>query len=209
MSKIIVFNSALCPDSEAVFKIALEGGETKVYVVILPGKDVNLDIDCTLRREGSHLEIAGLFIASGTQKVSVKANISHLVGNSYSIQEFKGIATDKSHVKFSGTILVAHDAQKTEAYQKNNNLLLSEGARVDSEPQLEIYADDVKCSHGATVARLDPAAQFYMQSRGIGVDEAQYLQCISFLSPVLAGLSDELSDEVIENVRLICGQMSK
>ena len=79
---------------------------------------------------------------------------------------------------------MAQDAQKTEAYQANHNLLLSETARVNTKPQLEIYADDVKCSHGATIGKLNEDEQFYMRSRGISLEEARFLQMISFVSPV-------------------------
>ena len=87
-------------------------------------------------------------------------------------------------MSFDGRIIVAPDAQQTEAYQENHNILLSDDAHVETTPQLEIYADDVKCSHGATVGRLDEDAQFYMRSRGIPEKEARVLQMLSFLSPV-------------------------
>ena len=89
---------------------------------------------------------------------------------------------------FYGKIVVEQDAQKTEAYQENHNLLLSDQAKVNTKPQLEIYADDVKCSHGATVGRLDEDAQFYMRSRGITLQQAKALQMLSFVSPVLSRL---------------------
>jgi len=94
---------------------------------------------------------------------------------------------------------VAQDAQKTEAYQENHNIVLSEEALVNTKPQLEIYADDVKCSHGATVGKLNEDEQFYMRSRGIPEDEAKVLQMISFAAPVLSGLEDEILATRIEN----------
>lgn len=203
MNKVIVFNSSLYSDSEAEFRKSLSGEADEVFVVILPGADVSLRLGYDLVSPGSKVCISGLFISSGTQKVSVTADLNHEAGGCYSLQEFKGIATGDSKVKFSGKIVVAHDAQKTEAYQKNNNLLLSESAVVTTEPQLEIYADDVKCSHGATVARLDRNEQFYMQSRGIGIEEAQFLQILSFLSPVLKGLPEDLAEEVLAKVKQI------
>lgn len=86
---------------------------------------------------------------------------------------------------FYGKIIVAQDAQRTEAYQENHNILLTDGAKVDTKPQLEIYADDVKCSHGATIGRLNEEEQFYMRSRGISLEDAKVLQMISFIAPVL------------------------
>ena len=94
---------------------------------------------------------------------------------------------------------MAQDAQKTEAYQENHNIVLSDDATVDTKPQLEIYADDVKCSHGATVGKLNEDEQFYMRSRGIPEDEAKVLQMISFVAPVLAGIEDEELSARIEN----------
>ena len=98
---------------------------------------------------------------------------------------------------FYGKIVVAQDAQKTEAYQENHNILLSDDARVNTKPQLEIYADDVKCSHGATVGRLNEEEQFYMRSRGIPEQEARALQMISFLAPVLESVMDSQQRETL------------
>ena len=94
-------------------------------------------------------------------------------------------------MKFEGLVYVAAGAEKTEALQENHSLLLSENAFVQSSPQLEIYADDVVCSHGATVGSLDENEQFYMRSRGISLEEARRLQILSFLSPVLEGLPEK------------------
>ena len=91
---------------------------------------------------------------------------------------------------FYGKIIVAKDAQRTEAYQENHNILLSDGAKVDTKPQLEIYADDVKCSHGATIGRLNEEEQFYMRSRGISLEDAKVLQMISFIAPVFENIPE-------------------
>jgi Fe-S cluster assembly protein SufD len=100
-------------------------------------------------------------------------------------------------VDFYGKIIVAKDAQRTEVYQENHNLLLSEGAKVDTKPQLEIYADDVKCSHGATIGRLNEEEQFYMRSRGISLEDAKVLQMISFIAPVLENIEDDRERESV------------
>ena len=105
-------------------------------------------------------------------------------------QLFKGIAGGTARTDFYGKIMVAQDAQKTEAYQENHNLLISDTAKMDTKPQLEIYADDVKCSHGATVGRLNEEEQFYMRSRGIPQREAMVLQMLSFISPVISHIPD-------------------
>ena len=120
----------------------------------------------------------------------------HNVPHCNSRQLFKGIAGGESRVDFYGKIIVAKDAQRTEAYQENHNLLLSEKAKVDTKPQLEIYADDVKCSHGATIGRLNEEEQFYMRSRGITLEDAKVLQMISFIAPVLEQIPEEERETV-------------
>ena len=129
--------------------------------------------------------------------MKIAVDMHHEVPHCNSRQLFKGIAGGKSRVDFYGKIIVAQDAQKTEAYQENHNILLSDDARVDTKPQLEIYADDVKCSHGATIGRLNEEEQFYMRSRGITLEDARVLQMISFLAPVLEAIPDEAQREEI------------
>ena len=107
----------------------------------------------------------------------------------------------KARARFDGRIIVNQDAQKTEAYQTNRNLLLSENAVVETLPQLEIYADDVKCSHGATVGYLDENEQFYMRSRGISLEEARRLQMLSFLSPVMEGLGEDVCNGIVGSLK--------
>jgi Fe-S cluster assembly protein SufD len=121
----------------------------------------------------------------------------HRAGVCVSHQLFNGIAGGTSRVTFDGRIIVAPDAQQTEAYQENHNIVLSEGARVETTPQLEIYADDVKCSHGATTGRLDEDALFYMRTRGVPEAEAKVLQMISFLAAVTpADRKEEIENAV-------------
>ena len=121
----------------------------------------------------------------------------HRAGGCVSHQLFNGIAGGSSRVTFDGRIIVAPDAQQTEAYQENHNIVLSDNAHVETTPQLEIYADDVKCSHGATTGRLDEDALFYMRTRGVPEAEAKVLQMISFLSAVTPeGREDEIETAV-------------
>ena len=102
---------------------------------------------------------------------------------------YKGIYLGNSKGVFNGKIMVRKDAQKIDAFQANNNLLLSDSATIDSKPQLEIYADDVKCSHGCTIGQLDEDALFYMKSRGIGAEEAKAVLTYAFASEVLENIS--------------------
>ena len=155
-----------------------------------PGESRDETIDIDIVGEGAHVNVSGLYICASDEQVSYTIRLHHRVPGCVSYQLFKGIVAGTARVRFDGRIIVAVDAQKTEAYQENHNLLLSETAVVDTLPQLEIYADDVKCSHGATVGRLNEDEQFYMRSRGIPEDEARILQMLSFLSPVIDKVAD-------------------
>ena len=106
-------------------------------------------------------------------------------------QLFKGILDDDATGSFNGKIHVSKDAQKTQAYQKNNNILLSPAARMNTKPHLEIYADDVKCSHGATIGQLDREAMFYLRSRGIGEKEARHLLMYAFANEIVSKIPDQ------------------
>jgi Fe-S cluster assembly protein SufD len=156
-----------------------------IIFIVLPGisRDVPLTIDIV--GEGSTVHLAGIYLCSGNDQVTFDITMNHRIGHCNSRQIFNGIAAGSSKADFFGRIVVAPDAQKTEAYQENHNVVLSNEAKVNTKPRLEIYADDVKCSHGATVGKLDEEAQFYMQSRGIPEAEAKVLQMISFVAPVL------------------------
>jgi Fe-S cluster assembly protein SufD len=132
----------------------------------------------------------GLYLTDKWQHVDNFVNIDHAFPNCTSNQLFKGVLDEMSTAAFNGRILVRPDAQKTLAYQKNNNILLTDDARMDTKPQLEIYADDVKCSHGATVGQLDENALFYLRSRGIDKKEARLMLMFGF------------AHEVIQNIRI-------
>ena len=165
--------------------------DVNVTVLAMPGKDIDLPISVDLVGEGADVKISGLYLCSGADKMQIRTEVRHRVPSCVSMQLFSGIASGKSKARFYGKIVVAPDAQKTEAYQTNHNLILSDGAEAEAKPQLEIYADDVKCSHGATVGQLNEDEQFYMRSRGIPEDEAKVLQMSSFIAPVLANVADE------------------
>lgn len=157
----------------------------EIAVLVFPGSDSSVDFDIELAGQGAECRMSGLYLCPDSENVSMNIMISHNVPCCASRQLFKGIVSGTARAGFHGRIVVAPDAGKTEAYQENHNLLLSDYARVDALPQLEIYADDVICSHGATTGKLDMDAQFYMRSRGIPEQEARVLQMQSFISPVL------------------------
>ena len=162
-----------------------------IVLLIMPGTSCDIRMDIELVGEGAEANIYGAYVCGGEEKVKIAVDMHHKVPHCNSRQLFKGIAGGASRVDFYGKIIVARDAQRTEAYQENHNLLLSDGAKVDTKPQLEIYADDVKCSHGATIGRLNEEEQFYMRSRGISLEDAKVLQMISFIAPVLEQIADE------------------
>ena len=168
-----------------------------LVVVVMPGVSVDLKFNVELVGEGAQANIYGAYICVGQEKVKIAVDMHHKVPHCNSRQLFKGIAGGTSKVDFYGKIIVAKDAQRTEAYQENHNLLLSDGAKVDTKPQLEIYADDVKCSHGATIGRLNEEEQVYMRSRGITLEDATELQMISFTAPVLENIETEAEREEI------------
>lgn len=166
-----------------------------IVLLIMPGTSCDINMDIELVGEGAEANIYGAYVCSADERVKISVDMHHDVPHCNSRQLFKGIAGGTSRVDFYGKIIVAQDAQKTEAYQENHNLLLSDGAKVDTKPQLEIYADDVKCSHGATIGRLNEEEQFYMRSRGITLEDAKVLQMISFIAPVLEHITDESERE--------------
>lgn len=170
-----------------------------VVIAVLPGASCDLNLEVELVGEGAEANIYGAYVCGGAEKVKVALDMKHDVPHCNSRQLFKGIAGGTSRVDFYGKIIVAQDAQRTEAYQENHNILLSETAKVDTKPQLEIYADDVKCSHGATIGRLNEEEQFYMRSRGISLEDAKVLQMISFIAPVLENVKDEAQREALSS----------
>ena len=172
--------------------VRLEAGEKRSAAFVVPrGVSGSFEVVYELAGEGAELDLTGVYACCGEQKVDFRITVRHLCAGCVSHQLFKGLAEDEARVKFEGLVYVAAGAEKTEALQENHSLLLSENAFVQSSPQLEIYADDVVCSHGATVGSLDENEQFYMRSRGISLEEARRLQILSFLSPVLECLPEK------------------
>ena len=171
------------------------GQRTDMVLLVMPGVSCDVKLDVHLVGEGAEANVYGAYVCGGEEKVKIAVDMYHDVPHCNSRQLFKGIAGGVSKVDFYGKIIVAQDAQRTEAYQENHNILLTDGAKVDTKPQLEIYADDVKCSHGATIGRLNEEEQFYMRSRGISLEDAKVLQMISFIAPVLENIQDESERE--------------
>lgn len=142
-------------------------------------------------------ELYGMGLLHGTQQAHIHTSVLHNIGGGYSSQLFKFVLDDQSKGSFKGELKILPDAQQTEAYQTNRNILLSRQADMLTEPQLEIYADDVKASHGATTGQLDESALFYMQQRCIDRDTAAKLLLEAFFDEVISTLSDEQQQEKI------------
>lgn len=173
--------------------------ELSVLLIALPGVSADVSLKVDLNGEGARFALNSVGISTADEKIRVHVELRHNVPGCSSSQLFKNLVGGMARVDFYGRIIVAQDAQKTEAYQANHNLLLSETARVNTKPQLEIYADDVKCSHGATIGKLNEDEQFYMRSRGISLAEARFLQMISFVSPVFELVPEETERERLRN----------
>ncbi|HKE89938.1 MAG TPA: Fe-S cluster assembly protein SufD [Gemmatimonadales bacterium] len=146
---------------------------------------VRHDIHGVLDGSNAYLILNGLSVLGDRQHVDHHTTIDHAKPHCESHEYFNGVFDGESHGVFNGRIIVRPGAQRTDSKQTNNNLLLSRGARADSQPQLEIYADDVKCTHGSTVGPLDPTALFYLRSRGLGAAEARGLLTYGFGAEIL------------------------
>ena len=187
-------------DGQLSRSIEVQSGEkAEMILLVLPGVSCDIKLDVRLAGEGSEANIYGAYVCGGQERVKIAVDMHHDLPHCNSRQLFKGIAGGASRVDFYGKIIVAQDAQRTEAYQENHNILLTDGAKVDTKPQLEIYADDVKCSHGATIGRLNEEEQFYMRSRGISLEDAKVLQMISFIAPVLENIPETDRETVVMN----------
>ena len=161
--------------------------------------------------EGAESHSYGLFLADKWQHVDNFVNVDHAVPHCTSNQLFKGVLDDMATGAFNGRIYVHKDAQGTVAYQQNNNILLTDDAKMGTKPQLEIYADDVKCSHGATVGQLDDNALFYLQSRGISKREARLMLMFGFAHEVIQNIGVEALRERLDNLVMqrLKGELSR
>lgn len=155
------------------------------YAVDMGGLLVRNDVQAVLAAEGAHCALNGLYVADGRQHVDNHTLIDHAKPHGVSREFYKGVLSGRARAVFNGRVVVQPDAQHTDAEQVNNNLLLSDDAEIDTKPELEIYADDVKCSHGATVGQLDLDQLFYMRARGIDDATARDLLTFAFANDVL------------------------
>lgn len=199
---------SLCEDGASDRHFVLEeGAELELCLLMLSNENSAAEICIDFVGRGAKADLSGVYVCKGEESLSLKVTVRHRTGDCASRQLFNGIVAGSAKTSFDGRIIVAPDAQKIKAFQENHNLLLSDAAKAETRPQLEIYADDVECSHGATIGKLNEDEQFYMRSRGIPEDEAKVLQMISFLSPVLEhvpeGRREEVQEKITEVVRCL------
>jgi len=172
------------------------------HTLTLGGGFVRNDLNAVLEDEGASLRLDGLTVAGGKQLVDNHTVVDHAMPHGESRQRYKGVLGGRARGVFRGRVVVRPGAQKTNAEQRAASILLAEGAEIDAKPQLEIWADDVKCSHGATIGRLDEDALFYLRSRGIGQAAARDLLVQGFAAEVLASLpSPALAEGLSELLR--------
>jgi Fe-S cluster assembly protein SufD len=176
------------------------------HAITLGGLLVRNDLRVVLDGEDSACVLNGLYLADGDRHIDNHTDIEHARPRTTSFELYKGILSGSARGVFNGKIIVHKDAQKTDARQTNKNLLLSENAVANSKPQLEIFADDVKCSHGSTIGQLDGDALFYLRSRGLAPDDARSLLSYAFASDVVGrvkipALRERLDDYLVNRYR--------
>jgi Fe-S cluster assembly protein SufD len=189
-------------DTDAVavkdFVVILEkGARATFHVLNIGGKLGRVAIDVTCH-EGSHFELGGAMLGGGDQTLEIVTTLNHVEPNATSNQVVRSVLGGKATGSYLGKVAVARDAQKTDASQSVKAMLLTRTATANAKPELEIFADDVKCAHGATVGELDAMALFYLESRGIAPVEAKALLLRAFVGSVFDGIADDVQREAVE-----------
>jgi Fe-S cluster assembly protein SufD len=168
--------------------------------IALGAKLARNDLHTQLLGEQSHVTLDGMYLSAGDQHVDTHTRIDHAVPNTTSDELYKGVLDDSSHAVFNGKVIVHKDAQKTDANQSNRNLLLSRQCEIDSKPEMEIYADDVKCGHGSTVGQLDEQQLFFLRARGLDEVSARSLLTYAFAVEVLQRIESQSIREALSRV---------
>lgn len=181
---------------EAESQIAIAGthvkqsrdSQYKHYAVSIGSKIKRNDLQTNLTQAGANAVLHGVYLCKHSQHLDNQTAIDHIAPHCDSEETYRGLIMDKGKATFNGRIHIHRDAQKTEAHLNNKNLLLSKEAEINTKPELEIYADDVKCSHGATIGQLDESSLFYFQSRGIDQQSARAMLCFGFVNAMITEL---------------------
>ena len=196
MDKVYIIGKDSIPE-----RISLsDSQEFRACFVALAGADAGMSLEIDIDGRDCLVDIAGLSLSKEAQKVNFNLTVRHNSAGSRSYQNFLSIASGESRTYFNGLVYVAPGAAATKAEQLSRSLLLDSRAFVEARPQLEIYADDVECSHGCTSGYLDEDELFYLRSRGIPEQQAKKFQMIAFLSPVLGRLDEELKQTIYDSL---------
>lgn len=203
-----IFEHVFVNEPEVNLHIMQEAGsKVKIHLINFSSQTSSSSLTSSIRNsitieqlgEGCETEIYALAFLHGEEKVTTETHVTHAVGGGTSNQLIKFVLDDNSRGHFVGELKINPNAQQTEAHQTNRNLLLSDSAEMRTQPQLEIYADDVKATHGASTGQLDESALFYMQQRGISKQKARQLLVGAFMKDVLNTISDETLREQLLN----------
>ncbi|MGY0037083.1 Fe-S cluster assembly protein SufD [Pedobacter sp. NJ-S-72] len=171
------------------------------FMFNLPGAElIRNNLEIVLNGSATETHLLGLYLVAGHQLTDNHTAIHHRFPHCDSNEIYKGVLLDKGKAVFNGKVFVERPAQKTNAFQQNNNLLLSDKAQVFAKPQLEIFADDVKCSHGCTVGQFDPESLFYLQSRGISEESARKLLVEAFMFDVTQKIENEAVKDFVQSL---------
>ncbi|MGY4396956.1 Fe-S cluster assembly protein SufD [Sphingomonas sp. UYAg733] len=188
VSRVIVQDAGLDAVAIRDFRVVLHKGATATFHVLnIGGKLGRIAIDVTCH-EGSHFELGGAMLGGGQQTLEIVTTLNHIEPNATSNQLVRSVLGGRATGSYLGKVAVARDAQKTDASQSVKAMLLTRTATANAKPELEIFADDVKCAHGATVGELDAMALFYLASRGIAPAEAKVLLLQAFVASAFAGI---------------------
>ncbi|MFT4563200.1 MAG: Fe-S cluster assembly protein SufD [Gammaproteobacteria bacterium] len=196
----IQMDDALCHHIGNVYASVANDASVSTYSFAFGGAITRIDVNADLVGRGAHVTMNGLFMVNDGQHIDHHTRVRHKVGNTTSSESYKGIADGNGRGVFNGKILVEQDAQKIEALQSSKNLLLSDNAEIDTKPELEIYADDVKCAHGATVGQLDEDSFFYLRSRGIDEQTARSILTFAFAADIAVDITVAPLREWLEEI---------
>src|SRR5262249_16356193 len=207
----VVSHYMIVRESEQTFNVSTlriqqaRTSNVSTHSVLLGGQLVRNNVHPVLAGEGAECLINGLFMANGRQHMDNYMLVEHASPHCDTRQFYNGILNGNAHGVFHGRIIVHKDAQKTDAKQTNRNLLLCDDAQIDTKPQLEIYADDVKCTHGATIGQVDESALFYLRSRGLDEASARHVLLLAFANECLDRMNspsvrDHLERLVVEGL---------
>jgi Fe-S cluster assembly protein SufD len=198
LTRVIVQDAALDAVAIRDFRVVLQAGATATFHVLnIGGKYGRVAIDVTCH-EGSHFELGGAILGGGEQTLEIVTTLNHIEPEATSNQVVRSVLGGRATGSFLGKVAVARGAQKTDAGQSVKAMLLTRTATANAKPELEIFADDVKCAHGATVGELDAQALFYLASRGLPPAEAKALLLRAFIGSVFDGIADQAERERVE-----------